>query len=89
VALSLHRTLVDGIYLLMIDNPEDLFAREFEASAASSEEDAAKAMLAKGMPAHFADEHTPPGHVMRRYPDGREELVRSPLNDGGRLKRAS
>jgi len=73
----------------MSKNPSDVLAYEFETLAACSDEDAAKTMLAKGMPAHFADEHTPPGHVMRRYPDGREELVRSPLNDGGRFKRAS
>jgi hypothetical protein len=32
-------------------------------------------MLAAGRPVHILRDDTPPEHVLRVYPDGREELV--------------
>ena len=36
---------------------------------------AAKAILAAGRPIHIRRDDTPPGWVIRKFPDGREELV--------------
>lgn len=38
--------------------------------------EAAQAHLDAGRAVPYLDDDTPPGHVMRRYPDGRRELVR-------------
>ena len=36
---------------------------------------AAKTILAAGRPIHIRRDDTPPGWVIRKFPDGREELV--------------
>ena len=38
--------------------------------------EAARAHLAAGRAITYLEPNTPPGHVIRRYPDGRRELVR-------------
>lgn len=46
------------------------------AELARDDGEAARAHLAAGRAVPYVDENTPPGHVVRRYPDGRRELVR-------------
>ena len=46
------------------------------ADLARHEGEAARAHLAAGRAVPYVDDDTPPGHVMRRYPDGSRELVR-------------
>ena len=55
--------------------------KEFKARAKKPNGDAAKEMLALGYPVPYRNSDTPPGYVIRRYPDGREEL--EPVNLGG------
>ena len=52
------------------------FEREFEEEIAKDDDSAARAMHAAGRPIHISREDTPPGHVVRIHPDGREELIR-------------
>ncbi|WP_454882974.1 hypothetical protein [Sphingomonas oryzagri] len=49
---------------------------DFERMAVEDDDTAARKMLTSGMPIHIARDDTPAGHVIRVYPDGREELVR-------------
>jgi hypothetical protein len=70
------------LYIGRMDHPrqtDDPIARAFEAEALADDDSAARAMLAAGRPIHIVREGTPEGFVIRRYPDGREELVPSPL----------
>jgi hypothetical protein len=53
----------------------DAFEAEFEREIMQDDDSAASQMLAAGRPIHVAREDTPPGYVIRIYPDGREELV--------------
>ena len=68
--------------------PDDPIARDFEADALADDDSAARAMLAAGRPIHLVRADTPEGYVLRRYPDGREELVASPLAGAAKLRRA-
>jgi hypothetical protein len=52
------------------------FEAEFEREIAKDDDSAAAAMLAAGRPIHIARDDTPAGHVVRVFPDGREELVK-------------
>lgn len=52
------------------------FEREFEEEIAKDDDSAAREIWAAGDPIHISREDTPPGHVVRIHPDGREELVR-------------
>ena len=54
---------------------EDLDA-EFERLAFEDDDTAAREILASGHPICIARDDTPAGHVIRVYPDGREELFR-------------
>lgn len=47
-----------------------------EPELAREDGDAAQEHLAAGRAVPYLDDDTPPGHVIRRYPDGRRELVR-------------
>jgi hypothetical protein len=51
------------------------FAADFDRAICQEDGSAAKAMLAAGRPVHILRDDTPPEHVLRVYPDGREELV--------------
>ncbi len=52
------------------------FWTSVEAELAEDDGEAAEEHLAAGRPVPYLDVDTPVGHVMRRYPDGRRELVR-------------
>lgn len=49
---------------------------DFERMAIEDDDSASREILASGRPIHIARDDTPPGHVLRIHPDGREELVR-------------
>lgn len=69
-------------YRSSMANPRHLadpIARDFEAGALADDDSAARALLAAGRPIHIVRENTPDGYVIRKHPDGREELVASPL----------
>jgi len=53
----------------------DAFEAEFEREIAKDDDSAAREILASGRAIHIARDDTPAGHVIRVYPDGREELV--------------
>jgi hypothetical protein len=66
------------LYIGCMDHPrqtDDPIARAFEAEALADDDSAARAMLASGRPIHIRRPDTPAGHVIRRWPDGREQLV--------------
>jgi hypothetical protein len=46
--------------------------------------DAARKHLAAGRPIYTRDTDTPPGHVIKTYPDGRCELLQ--VNDDGSVQ---
>lgn len=50
--------------------------REFERLTQEDDDSAAREILASGMAVPIVRDDTPAGHVIRVYPDGREELVR-------------
>ena len=52
------------------------FWASVEAELAEDDGEAARAHLAAGRAVPYLDDDTPPGHVLRRDPDGRRELVR-------------
>lgn len=56
------------------------FEREFEEEIAKDDDSAARKRFAAGKPIHIARDDTPPDHVIRVHPDGREELVRVDLD---------
>jgi hypothetical protein len=49
---------------------------DFDRAAYIDDDTASREILASGMPIHIARDDTPDGHVIRIYPDGREELIR-------------
>ena len=57
----------------------EAFDVEFEREIAEDDDSAAREIWASGEPIHIARDDTPPGHVIRVHPDGREELVRVDL----------
>ena len=58
---------------------------EFERDAMEEDGSAAEEILASGQPIHISRDDTPAGHVVRVYPDGREELVRTDWDEMRRL----
>ena len=66
------------------DDPTSLDA-EFERDAMEEDGSAAEEILASGMPIHISRDDTPAGHVVRVYPNGREELVRIDWDEMRRL----
>lgn len=56
----------------MTPDQERAFLRELE----REDDSAARAHLAAGHPIVYRKPTTPAGHVVKRYPDGRRELVR-------------
>jgi hypothetical protein len=61
-----------------MDNPrhaDDPIASAFEAEALADDDSAAREILAAGRPIHLRRPDTPKGCVIRRWPDGREELI--------------
>jgi hypothetical protein len=57
------------------DDGNDRLTAEFERTALADDDSAAREILASGMPVDVARDDTPPGHVIRIYPDGREACV--------------
>lgn len=55
---------------------DEEFAAEFEREIAQDDDTASRTLLAHGRPIHIRRADTPAGHVVRRYPSGREELIR-------------
>lgn len=51
------------------------FEADFDRSVRHDDDTASQALLAAGRPIHFRKPDTPPSHVVRKHPDGREELV--------------
>lgn len=52
------------------------FWTSVEAELVPDDGEAVRAHLAAGRAISYRDPDTPPGHVIRRYPDERRELVR-------------
>jgi hypothetical protein len=70
----------------ILDNTGALsFEREFEREIAMDDDTASREILASGMPIHIARDDTPAGHVIRIYPDGREELIRFDRDEAERV----
>lgn len=60
----------------MASGPDDgALDGDFEQAAAIADDTAAREMLALGLPIHIARDDTPAGHVIRVFPDGREQVV--------------
>jgi len=55
---------------------DDPFARAIEHFAATTQGEAAKELLAKGIPIYYSEDDTPENLIIKEYPDGRRELVR-------------
>lgn len=55
--------------------PEVSFERSFLRNIQEEDGSAAREMLQAGRPVHIRRADTPPGHVIRIHPNGREELV--------------
>lgn len=53
----------------------EVLASDFDRAIRLDDDSAARRILANGWPVHVAYDDTPAGHVVRVYPDGREELV--------------
>jgi hypothetical protein len=51
------------------------FDRQFIAALEAGDDSAARASLAAGVPIYYADDDTPVSGVIKKYPDGRKELV--------------
>ena len=54
----------------------ETFEEEFDRLIREDDGSAADEILASGQPISIAREDTPAGHVIRLYPDGREEIAR-------------
>ena len=63
----------------------DRLTAEFERTALADDDSAAREMLASGMPIHITHDDTPPDHVIRVHPDGREECVRVDFAEAARI----
>lgn len=57
---------------------------EFKRRARTPSAAAAMAMLARGQSISYREPDTPAGHVIRRHPDGRTEVVRIDLTVTGK-----
>jgi len=55
---------------------DDPFARAIEHFASTTQGEAAKELLAKGIPIYYSEDDTPEGLIIKEYPDGKRELVR-------------
>lgn len=60
---------------------DDEFATEFEREIAKEDDSASRALLAAGRPIHIRRANTPAGHVIRKHPNGQEELLRIDLQE--------
>jgi hypothetical protein len=67
------------------DHGGDRLTAEFERTALADDDSAAREILASGMPIHITRDDTPPGHVIRIHPDGREECVQVDLAEAARI----
>jgi hypothetical protein len=56
------------------------FWRFFGAQLGCDDGAAARAHLAAGNPIYYREQNTPVGHCIKKYPDGRRELVKFDLN---------
>lgn len=64
----------------------EAFEVEFDRSVRHDDDSVSKALLAAGRPIHIRRPDTPPHHVVRKYPDGREELVRIDVRNFARRR---
>lgn len=53
----------------------EAFAEEFEREIMHDDDSASREILASGHPIHVVRDDTPAGHLLRIWPDGREEIV--------------
>lgn len=56
------------------------FEQEFLRHVREDDGAAAEAMLAAGKPIHIRRDDTPPSHVIRVHPNGKEELIHVDLS---------
>ena len=53
----------------------EAFEAEFEREIIHDDDSASREILASGTPVHVVRDDTPAGHLVRIWPDGREEVV--------------
>lgn len=53
----------------------EAFEQQFAREIAIEDDSTAKSLLAAGRAIYVSRDDTPPGHVVRVFPDGRSELV--------------
>ncbi len=61
-----------------IEKSDDLvaaFEAEFIAALESGDDFASRELAAEGWPVYYTEENTPAGTVIKRFPDGRRQLV--------------
>ncbi|PJX23381.1 hypothetical protein CAP48_12600 [Advenella sp. S44] len=60
----------------MTEVEEKVFWRMFDVRIARDDGAAARAHLQAGRPVYYREDNTPPGLVIKEFPDGRRQLVR-------------
>jgi hypothetical protein len=65
--------------VLGADATPDALNEEFARRARATSNEAALETLSRGYPITYREKDTPPGHVIRKHPDGRTELVKVEL----------
>lgn len=75
VAKDVHEGLSTSNETFESPTGEADFERSFLRNIHEADGSAARGMLQAGRPVHIRRTDTPPGHVIRIHPDGREELV--------------
>jgi hypothetical protein len=70
---------------MTLENRPLSFEQDFERDIIMGDDSASRAILASGLPMHIARDDTPAGHVIRIYPDGREELMRVDRDEAARI----
>jgi hypothetical protein len=59
----------------MTEEEYEAWDRDFIAALWAGDDSASRASLAAGVPIYYAEEDTPHDCVIKKYPDGRRELV--------------
>jgi len=57
-------------------NEEDFFAQAIEYFAATTQGEAAKELLRKGIPIYYGEQDTPENCLIKEYPSGKKELIK-------------